>query len=107
MEKLKAILNEWSENGMRVPFVYDPSRGEPSVTLMFFYISMWIASSIVIASSVMQLIKGELTMAPIAPLILLTMGFVFYRLRNLDKVKIDLDDRALELSSDNEKEEGK
>jgi hypothetical protein len=33
-------------------------------------------------------------------LLFLSLGFVFYRLRNLDKVKIDFDDRSVELESE-------
>lgn len=96
-------IQRWTKRGMYWPFVHDPERSEPSVTLMFFYITFVIASIMITASSVLQLMKGDYVMATVMPSMLLMMGFVFYRMRNLDKVKFDLDDKQIEFS--NEKDE--
>lgn len=102
---LNAIAR-WAKRGMYWPFVHDPQRNEPSVTLMFFYITFVLSITFVSVSSIMLLIKNELINATLMPTLLMLLGFVFYRLRNLDKVKIDLNDQEIELSStDDEKEE--
>lgn len=96
----------WAKRGMYWPYVFDPQNKEPSVTLMFFYIAFVIANLTICASSVMLLSKGDYINATIMPMLQLVLGFIFYRLRNLDKVKIDLDDKQIELSdnSPDEKE---
>lgn len=100
-----SAIELWAKRGMYFPFVHDPTTKQPSVTLMFFYLSFMLALGIITVSSVAQLIKGENVMATVMPMMLAVVGFIFYRLRNLDRVKIDLDDKEIELSSD-DKEEG-
>ncbi len=102
---LNAIAR-WNKRGIYLPFVHDPQRNEPSVTLMFFYLTFILSMIFVSASSIILLIKNEPINATLMPTLLMLLGFVFYRLRNLDKIKIDLDDKEIELSStDDEKEE--
>jgi hypothetical protein len=83
-------------------FVTDPLTGKPSVTLMFFLISYAIASGVNIASSVMLLMQGELLTATYAPGLATLAGFVFYRLRQLDKIKIDFATKSIELTDEKE-----
>lgn len=107
MEKIKNAIKRWSKQGMHWPFVYDPVENKPSVTLMFFYIAFTLCVSVVAVSSYILLKKDDPIQATFMPSFLMLMGFVFYRLRKLDNVKIDLDDKKIELSSQNEKEESK
>lgn len=100
-------FRKWSREGMAWPFVHDPTTKQPSVTLMFFYISFVVAVSYIAVSSGMLIAKGDYLSATLMPTMLLLLGFVFYRLRQLDKVKIDLDDKEIELSSSHGDEEGK
>lgn len=104
----QSILNamqRWTKRGMYWPFVHDPQQGEPSVTLMFFYIGAVLSYGFVFASSLLQLMKGDYVMATVMPTMLFVLGFIFYRLRNLDKVKIDFDDKEIELSDESHKVE--
>lgn len=105
MGKIKEVIKKWSHEGMYWPFVHDPVAKQPSVTLMFFYISFTLAVSVITASSILLLLKNDPIQATLMPSFLMLMGFVFYRLRKLDNVKIDLDDKKIELSSQPEKEE--
>lgn len=98
-------IQRWCKRGLYLPFAHDPQRGEPSVTLLFFYVTFVLAIIAVTTSSVMQILKGDYLSATIMPTMLLMMGFIFYRLRTLDQVKIDLDDKQIELSSEHETEE--
>jgi hypothetical protein len=101
---IKETLRRWCHEGMYLPFVHDPVNGTPSVTLMFFYASFVMAVTAVSVSSTMLLLKGEYLQATAMPTFLCAMGFVFYRLRQLDKVKIDFNDQEIELSSSSEEE---
>ncbi len=103
-ESLKSLIRKWSRHGMHWPFVHDPTIKKPSVTLMFFYIGFMMAATVIAASSVMQLIKGDLLQATFMPSMLAFISFVFYRLRKLDNVKIDLNDQEIELSSNDDEE---
>lgn len=106
-KKLAEIWKRWSTTGMHVPFVHDPETQKPSVTLMLFYIFSLIAACVAVGSTILMLGKGELLQSNIVPVLLCILGFIFYRLRKLDKVKIDLNDQEIELSSDEEESEEK
>jgi hypothetical protein len=88
--------------GIQIPLflAYDPVTKLPSVTLLFFYISYVISTLITTTSSVFLLMKGEYLSATWMPTLSVLLGFVCYRLRSLDKIRIDLDDRAIELDDD-------
>lgn len=98
-EKSKNTFRRWSSVGMKWPFVHDPVGNKPSVTLMFFYITFVLASVATIASTTLMLLNGEYMRSTIMPMMMFVLGFVFYRLRSLDNVKIDLNDQEIELSS--------
>lgn len=104
---IKEFFKNISVNGLHLPFAHDPVKGRPSATLLFFYISFMVANLVVMVSSTLMLVKGEYLTSTMAPMGMLVLGFVFYRLRNLDKVKFDLNDQEIELSSnqDEDKEE--
>lgn len=105
-EKLDKAWHSWSENGMRWPFVHDPVKGKPSVTLLFFYISFTIATITVSTSSILMLIKGDYLSATFMPMLMMFSGFIFYRMRRLDSVKINLQERSIDLDGgDDGKEE--
>lgn len=97
LEKLVKVWEKWSKEGMQWPFVHDPVKNKPSVTLLFFYIAFCISTGTTIASSTLMLIKGEYFTATIMPMLTWFTAFVFYRLRRLDSVKIDLDDKSISL----------
>lgn len=100
-------IQRWAKQGMYWPFVFDPQRKEPSVTLMFYYIAFVVANLSICASSLMLLLQGDYINATIMPTLQLILGFIFYRLRNLDRVKIDLDDKQIELSDNSADEKEK
>lgn len=105
-ESIKSTWASWSHKGMAWPFVHDPVKNKPSVTLLFFYISFCVVTTTIIGSSTMLIIKGQYLQATFMPLLLWVLGFVFYRLRRLDSVKINLQEQSLELDGgDNASEE--
>ena len=99
------IVNFWksiSKNGMYMPFIHDARTGKASITLLFAYLTFALAfiSTIALHFSI------GLTVATFTSILFWVISVIFYRLRNLDKAKIDLDDRSIELegSGDNEDE---
>lgn len=107
MSKLKELFVRWSTKGMKLPFVYDPESKAPSVTLSFAYITFFLT---VISVAVLHF-RADPMVASGGALIFWVLATVFYRLRKLDKVKIDLDDQEIELDSEeqqnNNSKEGK
>jgi hypothetical protein len=88
---------KWGRDGMLWPFVHDPVKGKPSVTLLFFYISFMITTCAITVSSILLLISGNYLQATMMPTLFWLMSFVFYRLRRLDSVKINLQEQSFEL----------
>lgn len=97
----KEFWTSLTVTGMYLPFAQDPVKQKPSVTLLFFYIGNATASLATIVSSTILIVKEQYLLATVSPMMLYVLGFVFYRLRNLDHVKIDLDDQSIELDASN------
>lgn len=87
-------IKEWSTRGFQFWYAYDPTVKQSSVTLFFCYVTFWIA----IGGSLAVYFKPDLLTASINSTVFWVAAFIFYRLRKLDTVKLDLDDRSLELS---------
>jgi len=102
LDKIDKKWREWSGEGMKWPFVHDPVKGKPSVTLLFFYITFCLVTVVTGTSSTMLIIKGQYLQATFMPLMLWILGFVFYRLRRLDSVKINLEEKSLELGGNSD-----
>lgn len=96
-DKIKATWSRWSTKGMEWPFVHDPVKGKPSVTLLFFYLTFCVTISAIATSSIMLIINGDYLQATIMPMLAWFSSFVFYRLRRLDSVKINLEEKSVEL----------
>lgn len=93
MKWLKETLSDWKEKGIPFWYAHDGSTGEPSITLFFAYTTFILT----FASAILLHIFPDLLNASVYTLIFWVIAFVFYRLRKLDKIKIDLDDREIEL----------
>lgn len=93
---LSRFWKELCTNGIHLPFAYDPESKQPSVTLGFF----WIASFLSIASLVLLHLNYVTLSATGMSLVFVLIGFVMYRLRKLDKVKIDVKNESVDLEDD-------
>lgn len=98
LSNLSKFWKSLCEEGIRLPFAFDPESSQPSVTLMFY----WIVSALSIASLVLLHLKYVTYTATGMSLIFVLLAFVMYRLRKLDKVKIDVDDQSIELDGKDE-----
>jgi hypothetical protein len=103
IQKIKDFLKISAERGMNLPMAYDAAKGGPSITLLIFYIAMIMTAGSLTA---FHFLPDTLLQPALLTLTFLAMAFVFYRLRNLDKVKLDLDDRSIELDGGGEDETG-
>ena len=100
MNWLKTLLSSWSENGIKFFYAFDGSTGQKSVTLFFAYITFWLA----VFGSVVLYFNTELITATATSIIFWCIAVVFYRLKKLDSLKIDLDDKEIQLNGSDEDE---
>lgn len=103
LTKILEIWKRWSDEGIRLPYLFDPSTSQPSITLGMLYI----ASLIMFGSIVTLHFKDGILTASLTTIMVWILAYVFYRLRKLDKVKIDLDDQSLELEDNSSEEKEK
>lgn len=97
----KSIANKWrkwAKEGIYVPFVHDPETNSPSVTLLFPYITFIITVISLIATH----FYPDMLQATAMSLLFWAVSVIFYRLRKLDKVKINLKNQEIELDSEDE-----
>lgn len=99
--KLLDLYKEFSKTGFPVPFIQDAITEKPSMTLTFAFVSFLIC-----CTGIIFLIARDLTVGTITSLLFWVICMVFYRMRKLDKFKIDLDDRTIELDGGDEEENG-
>lgn len=100
LQTLSKFWKSLCEEGIRLPFAFDPESQQPSVTLMFY----WIASGLSIASLVLLHLNYVALSATGMSLLFVLISFVMYRLRKLDKVKIDVKNESIDLEDNKEDE---
>lgn len=101
IQAIKDLYNKSAEVGLKLPFVYDGATKQPSITLMFAYITFILA----LVSTILLHIFDNLLTATVTSICFWVIAYVLYRIRKLDKAKIDLDDRSIEFSGDGEEKE--
>lgn len=90
---IKNAYNDACTKGVKFPFAYDAISGKPSVTLLFAYITF-----VVMMFSLIGLhIYKQILQATLVSILVWVLAVVFYRLRELDKVKINLKDQSIDL----------
>lgn len=105
MKKICEFFNKANKVGLSLPMAHDSLTGKPSVTLLGFYLGLLLSVGSLIAY---HFFSDKLIGPASMTLLFLGMTFVFYKIRQLDKVKLDLDDREITLEDtqdNNEKEE--
>lgn len=83
------------------PFATDKTNGKPSVTLLFAYVAFLIAIGVTIYLTVKDVVAGS-----IASLMLFFGCLLMYRMRAIDKFKVNLQERSFE-AEDTPDEEAK
>ena len=98
LDKLKALLEFSSKNGFYLPSAYDNDKGGPSVSLLFSHVANFIA-----IASIIFLVVKDTTTGTISAMIYASLMLVFYLMRRITKFKADLDDKSIELDSEESK----
>ncbi len=100
-KKLSDVWTNWCKTGIMRPYGYDPETNKPSITLMFF----WITSFLSIISLILLHFALVSYLATGYSLLFVFGAFVMYRIRKLDKVKINVDEKSIELDNNEKKDE--
>jgi hypothetical protein len=103
LKRIKDLVLKANRIGLPLPMAHDSVTGKPSVTLLMFYTGL---VSSIISIAMLHDNPDKYLSATLVTLLFLSLGFVFYRLRNLDKVKLDLDDRSIELEGGEDEQTG-
>lgn len=101
LEKLKQIIKNANKFGLPLPMARDSVTNLPSVTLLAFYLGLCVSVTSLIAYHFEDSLLGATSMS----LLFFAMTYVFYKLRQLDKVKFDIKNQSLELEDEQEKED--
>lgn len=87
------LYNNLSDKGIKFPFAYDPITKGPSVMLLFAYITF----VFMMLSLIGLHIYKQILQATLVSIVVWVLAVVFYRLRELDKVKIDIKNQSIDL----------
>lgn len=101
ISKLKEGLKNACENGLRFPYAHDPISKKPSVTLLTYYTSFYMT----VGSLIYLHSKSDPITAAAMTMLFWVLSYIFYRIRKLDKAKISLKDKSIELDATDEIEE--
>lgn len=97
-QKFKDLMEFACKNGLWLPMAREEPEGKPSFTLLTVYVTFF-----VMVVSLMALHwKAGLFVATCTSIMTWVVAMVFYRLKKLGKAKIDLDDKSIELDSEEE-----
>lgn len=96
--KLLELWDKWSTEGMKLPFVHDPEAKVASVTLLFTYVTF----VLMVIFLTLSFFYPETLQTTAMSVLIWAVSVIFYRLRKLDKVKIDVDNKSIELDSEDE-----
>jgi hypothetical protein len=95
---VKQLIEEGCKHGIPFPTAREEPEGQPSFTLFTAWVSFVIA-----AVSVIDLhFHAERIGATLTAIFFWTLAMIFYRIRNLQKAKIDLSKKEVELDGDDD-----
>ena len=103
LKRIKDLILYANKTGLPLPMAQDGGTKKPSVTLLIFY------TGLILSIMSIVMLHGDpdkYLSATLVTLLFLGMGFIFYRIRNLDKVKLDLTNKSIELEDTHEPGEG-
>lgn len=95
---MRRILNRLEilcRRGLYFPMAVDPNTNKPSITLLIFYVMfIFMMGSIIYAHVYESFIPSLVTLA------CFISSFVFYKMRRVTDLKVDLDDKSLEIKDE-------
>ena len=93
---IKESYRNVCEKGLRVPFAYDSFTKQPSITLFFAYVTFVIMMLSLIGLHVYK----QILQATLLSVLVWVLALVFYRLRELDKINLNLKTGSIGLEDD-------
>lgn len=96
--KLKNFFKNASVNGLYLPFVHDPVTKKPSITLLFSYVTFLMS----VLSVILLHFKQTLIIPTFMTIMFWVLAVIFYMIRTIQKAKIDLDEKSIELEGEEE-----
>lgn len=101
--KLKALFEFSARTGLFLPMAFDNDKEGASVTLFFSHVSFCLT----LISIIYLFFKPDVLSPAISSMMLFAFCILVYRLRRLDDVEIDLDDRSIKLKGHDDQEKEK
>ena len=98
LDKLKTYIKDGLKEGFSLPLAKDGVTGLPSATLGFAYVSFLLA----FAAVAYFVVKDAGLAATSTAIALWVIAMVFYRMNRIGKFKVDLDDKEIEMESEDE-----
>lgn len=96
-QKLLKILEFGSKNGYFLPAAYDKTVNGPSISLLIVHLA-----NILALFSVTNLVLKDAQAGCISAICYAIISMILYRMRNLDKVKLDLKEGQVELDAEDQ-----
>lgn len=90
---LKSFYSNICEKGLKLPFIYDAVSKLPSVTLFFAYVTFLV----MLVSLICLHFFGQILQATIASILVWVLAVIFYRMRELDKINLNLKTGSIDL----------
>lgn len=100
LEKIKQFIKNANSFGLPLPMARDSVTNLPSVTLLAFYLGLCLSVGSIIAYHFEDSLLGATSMT----LLFLGMTFIFYRMRAIDKFKINFEEKSIEIEDTQEKD---
>lgn len=100
IKRIKELLVYWSTNGANLPLAHDVDKGKGSITLLFANTAHYLSVVIIAILAYKDINNGAL-----AAITYSVITMVLYMMRRITSFKADLDDRSIELESENKTEE--
>lgn len=95
MSSFKELIDKWSTVGIRFPFAFDNENQKGSATLLFYYIF----SIFTIVSLILLHFDMKFTVATTITVMVWLLSYICYRVRKVDKFKVDLENKSLEVNA--------
>mgnify|MGYP003480358119 FL=1 len=93
LDKIKQLIINANKFGLPLPMAKDSVTNLPSVTLLAFYLGLCLSVGSLIAYHFEDSLLGATGMT----LLFFVMTYVMYKLRQLDKFKLDIKNQSIEI----------
>lgn len=103
LDKIKKFFVFASEEGLKLPMAFDGVNERPSATLFFTYFTYLLT----VASIIYTFFDNNAFTPVVSSIILFVICLTIYRIRRLDSVELDLDDRSIKIKGNEAKESEK